>query len=62
MTAIRLVARHHTSYRNQTVLTVGDETAARNSPRVVTIKHARNLVARGVAEWVGEPPRDEPHD
>jgi hypothetical protein len=62
MTDIRLIARHHTSHRHHTVLTVGDETAARNSPRIVTLKHARNLVAYGVAEWVGEAPRDEPHD
>jgi hypothetical protein len=46
-----------------TVLTIGDETAARNSPRIVTLEHARNLVAYGVAQWVGEPPpADDPHD
>jgi hypothetical protein len=56
MTAIRLTALHHTSYRRRTVLTVGDETASRNCPRIVTLKHARNLVAHGVAEWVGEAP------
>jgi hypothetical protein len=55
MTAIRLIGEHHTSQRS-TVLTIGDEEAARSSPRIVTLEHARNLVARGVAEWIGEPP------
>ena len=57
MTAIRLIGEHHTSQRS-TVLTIGDEDeeAARSSPRIVTLEHARNLVARGVAEWIGEPP------
>ncbi len=53
---------HHNSHRRQTVLTIGDEEAARNSPHIVTLEHARNLVAHGVAEWIGEPPaqRDDP--
>ncbi len=59
MAAIRLIGPHHNRYR--TVLTIGDETAAPNSPHIVTLERARNLVAYGVAEWVGEPP-DEPHD
>jgi hypothetical protein len=58
MTAIRLIGEHHNSHRSRTVLTIGDETAARNSPRIVTLEHARNLVAHGVAEWIGEPPAD----
>jgi len=42
---------------------IGDETAAHNGPNIVTLEHARNLVAYGVAEWVGEPqPADDPHD
>ena len=45
MTTIRFISDHHTSRRRQTVLTIGDETAARNSPRIVTLEHARNLVA-----------------
>jgi hypothetical protein len=60
MTAIRLIGQHDTSQR-PTVLTIGDEEAARNSPHIVTLEHARNLVAYGVAEWVGEPPA-EPDD
>jgi hypothetical protein len=61
MAAIRLIGRHHN--RRSTVLTIGDETAARNSPRIVTLEHARNLVAYGVAQWVGEPPpADDPQD
>jgi len=56
MTTIRFISDHHTSRRRQTVLTIGDETAARNSPRIVTLEHARNLVANGVAEWIEEPP------
>ena len=55
MAAIRLIGEHHTSRRG-TVLTIGDEEPARNSPHIVTLEHARNLVARGVAEWIGEPP------
>ena len=55
MTVVRLIGEHHTSQRS-TVLTIGDEEAARSSPRIVTLEHARNLVARGVAEWIGEPP------
>jgi hypothetical protein len=56
MTAIRLIGAHYTSPRRRTVLTIGDEEAARNSPNVVTLEHARNLVAHGVAEWIDEPP------
>ena len=59
MATIRLIGPHHS--RRSTVLTIGDETAAHNGPNIVTLEHARNLVAYGVAEWVGEPP-DEPHD
>ena len=61
MTAIRLVGEHHTSQRS-TVLTIGDEEAARNSPHIVTLEHARNLVAHGVAEWIDESPaqQDDP--
>jgi hypothetical protein len=59
MAAIRLIDQHHN--RRSTVLTIGDETAARNSPNIVTLEYARNLVAYGVPEWVGEPP-DEPHE
>jgi hypothetical protein len=55
MAAIRLIGQHRTSQR-PTVLTIGDETAARKSPHIVTLEHARNLVAHGVAEWIGEPP------
>ena len=58
MTAIRLIGEHHNSHRRQTVLTIGHEEAARNSPRIVTLEHARNLVAHDVAEWIGEPPAD----
>jgi hypothetical protein len=58
VTAIRFIGEHHNLHRGSTVLTIGDETAARNSPRIVTLEHARNLVARGVAEWVGEPPAE----
>jgi hypothetical protein len=61
MTAIRLIGEHHTSRRRQTVLTISDETAARNSPRIVTLEHARNLVAHGVAEWIEEPPTQQDH-
>jgi hypothetical protein len=57
MTAIRLIGEHHTSQRG-TVLTIGDEEAARSSPRIVTLEHARKLVGHGVAEWVGEPPAE----
>ena len=62
MTAIRLIGEHHNSHRSPTVLTIGDEEAARNSPRIVTLEHARNLVAHRVAEWIGEPPaqQDDP--
>jgi len=44
------------------VLTIGDEEAARSSPHIVTLEHARNLVAHGVAEWIDEPPaqQDDP--
>ena len=59
MASIRLIGPHHSC--RSTVLTIGDETAAHNGPNIVTLEHARNLVAYGVAEWVGEPP-DEPHD
>jgi hypothetical protein len=61
MAAIRLIGEHHTSRRG-TVLTIGDEEAARNSPHIVTLEHARNLVAHGVAEWIDEPPaqQDDP--
>ena len=58
MTAIRLIGEHHNSNRSPTVLTIGDEEAARNSPRIVTLEQARNLVAHGVAEWIGEPPAE----
>jgi hypothetical protein len=54
MTAIRLIGEHHTSRRRQTVLTISDETAARNSPRIVTLEHARNLVAE-------KPPTQQDH-
>jgi hypothetical protein len=50
MATIRLIGPHHS--RRSTVLTIGDETAAHNSPNIVTLEHARNLVAYGVAEWV----------
>jgi hypothetical protein len=62
MTAIRLIGEHHNSHRSPTVLTIGDEEAARNSPHIVTLEHARNLVTHGVAEWIGEPPaqQDDP--
>ena len=62
MTAIRLIGEHHNSNRSPTVLTIGDEEAARNSPHIVTLEHARKLVAHGVAEWIGEPPaqQDDP--
>src|SRR6267143_1566856 len=45
-----------------TVLTIGDEEAARSSPHIVTLEHARNLVAHCVAEWIDEPPaqQDDP--
>jgi hypothetical protein len=61
MTAIRLIGQHRTSQR-PTVLTIGDEEAARNSPHIVTLEHARKLVAHGVAKWIGEPPaqQDDP--
>jgi hypothetical protein len=59
MTAIRLIGEHHNSNRSPTVLTIGDEEASRSSPHIVTLKHARNLVASGVAEWIGEPPADQ---
>jgi len=55
MTAIRLIGRHHASHYDRRVLTVGDEATARTNPHVVTLAHARNLVARGEAEWVREP-------
>jgi hypothetical protein len=62
MTAIRLIGEHHNSNRSPTVLTIGDEEAARNSPHIVTLEHARNLVAHGVAEWIDESPaqQDDP--
>jgi hypothetical protein len=62
MAAIRFIGRHHTSLRHRTVLTIGDETAARSSPHIVTLKHARNLVIHGIAEWIGGPPaqQDDP--
>jgi hypothetical protein len=60
MTAIRLIGEHHTS-QGGTVLTIGDEEAARNSPLVVTLEHAQRLVAFGEAEWIDEPPA-EPDD
>jgi hypothetical protein len=53
------IGQHHD--RRGTVLTIGDEAAALNSPNIVPLEHARKLIAHGVAEWVGEPP-DEPHD
>jgi hypothetical protein len=56
MATIRFISDHHTSRRRQTVLTIGNETAARNNPHIVTLEHARNLVAHGVAEWIDEPP------
>ena len=59
MTAVRLIGEHHNSHRRRTMLTIGDEEAARNSPRIVTLEHARNLVAHGVAEWIGEPPAEQ---
>jgi hypothetical protein len=58
MTAIKLIGKYHNSHRRQTVLTIGDEEAARNSPRIVTLEHARRLVAHGVAEWIGETPAE----
>jgi len=58
MPAIRLIGQHRTSQR-PTVLTVGDEEAARNSPHIVTLEHARNLVAHGVAKWIVEPPAEQ---
>ncbi len=58
MTVDRLIGEHHTSQR-PTVLTIGDEEAARNSPHIVTLEHARNLVAHGVAEWIGELPAEQ---
>jgi hypothetical protein len=61
MTAIKLIGEHHTSRRRQTVLTIGDERAARNSPRIVTLEHARKLVAHGLAEWIEEPPTQHEH-
>jgi hypothetical protein len=61
MTAIRLIGDHHTSHRRHTVLIIGDETAARNSPHIFTLEHARNLVAYGVAEWIGDPPAQQDH-
>jgi hypothetical protein len=48
-------ARHDYEYER-------NGTAAHNSPNIVTLEHARNLVAYGVAEWVGEPPPADPHD
>ena len=52
MTVDRLIGEHHTSQR-PTVLTIGDEEAARNSPHIVTLEHARKLVAHGVVRRPG---------
>jgi len=54
MPAIRLIGEHHTSHSDGTVLTIADEATARADPNTVTLEHARNLVASGEAEWVGE--------
>jgi hypothetical protein len=51
MTSIRLIGEHHP---DGTVLTIADEATARTDPNTVTLEHARNLVASGEAEWVGE--------
>jgi hypothetical protein len=60
MTAIRLIGEHHVSHHEGTVLTIADEGTVRTNPNTVTIQHARRLVAFGEAEWVGEPPANEP--
>ena len=49
-----LIGEHHTSHSDGTVLTIADEATARTDPNTVTLEHARNLVASGEAEWVGE--------
>jgi hypothetical protein len=56
LSAIRLIGEHHTSHSDRTMLTVADEATARTDPNTVTLEHARNLVASGEAEWVGETP------
>jgi hypothetical protein len=57
MSAIRLVGAHHTSHHEGEELTVTDsEVLATTSPHLVTLRHAHDLVARGDAEWIGEPP------
>ena len=52
LSAIRLTGEHH----DGTALTIADEATARTDPTTVTLAHARNLVASGEAEWVGETP------
>jgi hypothetical protein len=60
MSAIRLIGSHHTSHHHGEVLRLADESTVRNNPaNVVTLAHARTLVAAGDAEWVGVPPPPE---
>ncbi len=58
--AIRLTGHDHTTHHHGEVLTVKDEVIVRNSPaNTVTMARARELVAAGRADWVGEPPLPE---
>jgi hypothetical protein len=62
---IRLLGETHASHAQGAVLGVTEnEAQAAASPHVVTYRHARDLVTRRLAEWVGlgaaEPP--ETHD
>lgn len=66
---IRLIGHAHASHPDGAVLGVTEnEALAAASPHVATYPHARDLVAKGLAEWVGlgaaEPPetRGELHD
>ncbi len=61
MSAIRLIGQHHTTHHDGTVLQIAEEHVVKTNSNVVTLDYARDLVANGDAEWVGDVPRDS-HD
>lgn len=59
MTAIRLCGHHHATHADGEVLTIADEATVRCNPtNVVTLSLARELVAQGCAELIGEWPEE----
>lgn len=56
MSAIRLIGHDHTSHHHGEILMVAPDAIALVNRNTVTAKNAADLVAKGRAVWVGEPP------